>query len=90
MFADDWANDWVGRMEEGDSNSYYYSLICCTLLNFALTITGFVLLYVYYTGAGCGLHKFFVSTNLILCVVLSVISILPKIQERKFLGGSQN
>jgi len=87
MFAEDWANDWVGRMEEEDSNSYYYSLICCTLLNFAFALTGFVLLYVYYTvgqnGSTCGLHKFFISINLVLCVALSVTSILPKVQERK-------
>jgi len=87
MFADDWANEWVGRMEEEDSNSYYYSLICCTLLNFALSLTGFVLLFVYYTGADCGLHKFFISANLIVSVVLSVISILPKIQEHQPRSG---
>ena len=83
MFADDWANDWVGRMEEEDSNSYYYSLICCTLLGFALTITGYVLFYVYYSGPTCGLHKFFISINLIICFILSVVSILPKVQESK-------
>lgn len=87
MFADDWANDWVGRMEEEDSNSYYYSLICCTMLNFALALTGFILLFVYYTGADCGLHKFFISSNLLVCVGLSVISILPKIQEHQPRSG---
>lgn len=29
----------------------------------------------------CGLNKFFISFNLILCVITSVISILPIIQE---------
>lgn len=87
MFADDWANDWVGRMEEEDSNSYYYSLICCTLLNFALALTGFILFYVYYAGSGCGLHKFFISANLIICVALSVVSIIPKVQESQPRSG---
>lgn len=89
MFADDWANDWVGRMEEEDSNSYYYSLICCTLLNFCLALTGFILFYVYYsTGAsGCGLHKFFISANLVVCVALSVVSIIPKVQESQPRSG---
>ena len=32
---------------------------------------------------GCHLNKFFVSFNLILCVVVSIISILPKVQEGK-------
>lgn len=34
-----------------------------------------------FQDAECGLHKFFVSFNLILCVGISVVSILPKIQE---------
>ena len=43
-----------------------------------------VLFYVYYTGTAvgeCKLHEFFISFNMILCIILSVISILPKIQE---------
>lgn len=38
----------------------------------------------FYTGihAGdCRLHEFFISFNMILCVVLSVTSVLPIIQE---------
>ena len=36
-------------------------------------------------GENCGLHKFFVSFNLILSVAVSVIAILPKIQDGKIL-----
>jgi len=32
----------------------------------------------------CGLHKFFVSFNMILCIIISIASILPKIQEGWF------
>ena len=32
-------------------------------------------------ASGCHLNKFLISFNLIMCIVLSVISILPKIQE---------
>ena len=32
----------------------------------------------------CALHKFFVSFNMILCVIISITSILPKIQEGQF------
>jgi len=32
----------------------------------------------------CGLHKFFVSFNMILCVIISIASVLPKIQEGQF------
>ncbi|KAH8240100.1 hypothetical protein KR032_011199 [Drosophila birchii] len=33
-------------------------------------------------STGCGINKFFISINLILCLVISVISILPAVQER--------
>lgn len=53
-----------------------------TILNYALALAGVVLFYVYFTHAsGCGLQKFFISFNLILSVVMSVLSILPAIQE---------
>jgi len=29
----------------------------------------------------CSLHKFFISFNLILCAIVSVVSIIPPIQE---------
>merc|ERR1719361_237105 len=29
----------------------------------------------------CGLHKFFLSFNMLICMIITVISILPKIQE---------
>lgn len=31
--------------------------------------------------SSCGLPKFFISINLILCFIVSVVSILPKVQE---------
>lgn len=38
-------------------------------------------LTVCFQSEGCGLHKFFISINLILCVLVSVVAILPKVQE---------
>ena len=49
-----------------------------------------VLFYVYYTGEAvgdCKLHEFFISFNMILCITLSVISILPKVQEHLPMSG---
>ncbi len=35
----------------------------------------------------CGIHKFFISFNLILCVIISVVAILPKVQEAQPRSG---
>ncbi|RZC34240.1 serine incorporator [Asbolus verrucosus] len=81
-FAHSWAEAWVGNYEETESKGWYIALIAITFVNYALTITGVVLLYVFFTkSTGCDLNKFFISINLILCVIVSVISILPAVQE---------
>jgi len=81
-FAHRWAESWVERYEETSSKSWYCALIFFTLLQYALCITAIVLFYVYYTTSeGCALNKFFISFNLIMCIVVSVVAVLPKVQE---------
>lgn len=38
-------------------------------------------------GATCALPKFIISFNMILCIIVSVISLLPKVQERMPYSG---
>lgn len=81
-FAHTWAESWVSNYEETESRGWYSALLISMLGLFSLTITGIVLLYVFYAdGDDCGLPKFFISFNLILIVIMSVVSILPKVQE---------
>ncbi|KAI4464280.1 serine incorporator [Holotrichia oblita] len=82
-FAHSWAESWVGKYEETESKGWYFALLGVTFLNYALMITGISLLYVYFTHASsCDLNKFFISINLILCVIVSAVSILPAVQEK--------
>ncbi|ESO02428.1 hypothetical protein HELRODRAFT_184990 [Helobdella robusta] len=81
-FAHSWNEKWIGRYEETESKAWFAGLLFFTVLFYALSLTLVVIFYIYYAHDGdCGLHKFFVSFNLIICFVLSVCSILPKIQE---------
>nr|CAD7195308.1 unnamed protein product [Timema douglasi] len=81
-FAHSWAERWVSNYEESESKGWYAALLLCSLLNYALAITGIVLLYVYFTLPNdCALNKFFISFNLILCAIVSIVSILPSVQE---------
>ncbi|KAJ0000251.1 hypothetical protein NQD34_012093 [Periophthalmus magnuspinnatus] len=80
-FAHSWNKIWVENAEEGDNKGWYAALLFFTILNYALTITVVVLFYVYYTQPDdCTEHKVFISLNLIFCVIISVVSILPKVQ----------
>ena len=83
-FAHSWAEAWVGNYEETEHKSWLGMLLTATFLMFALAVTAVGLFFAYWTGehAGqCKLHEFFISFNLIICVIISVISVLPKIQE---------
>ena len=47
-------------------------------------VAAVVLMFLYYTGdftGQCKLHEFFISFNMILCIILTVTSVLPKVQE---------
>lgn len=40
-----------------------------------------VLFYVYYTQPDdCTEHKVFISLNFIFCIIVSIVSVLPKVQ----------
>lgn len=87
-FAHTWAEAWVDKYEETHSNAYYVGLLFTTLINFALAVTGIVLFYVYYTKADdCGLQKFFISINMLMCIGINILSILPKVQEAQPRSG---
>lgn len=81
-FAHSWAESWVDKYEDTESKGWYCALLSATFINYCLALTALVLFYVFYTTTDdCGLHKFFISFNLILCFIISVLSIIPKIQE---------
>ncbi|XP_007530938.1 serine incorporator 3 [Erinaceus europaeus] len=86
--AHSWNESWVNNMEEGNPRCWYAALLSATSLLYTLSIVFVGLLYAYYTKSdGCTENKFFISFNLILCVVVSVISVLPKVQEHQPRSG---
>ncbi|XP_077193252.1 serine incorporator 2 [Paroedura picta] len=81
-FAHSWSQIWLHNADEGSAKSWYAALFFFTFLFYAISIAAVVLLYVYYTKPdGCTPNKVLISLNLIFCVVVSVLSILPKIQD---------
>ncbi|XP_066428672.1 serine incorporator 2 [Eleutherodactylus coqui] len=80
--AHSWSQSWLLRAEDGNTKCWYAALLICTALLYAASIAAIVVLYIYYTKPdGCVHNKVFISLNLIFCVIVSIISILPKIQE---------
>ncbi|NXW74581.1 SERC2 protein, partial [Hirundo rustica] len=81
-FAHSWSQRWLHNADEGNAKGWYAALCTITFIFYAASVAAVALLYVYYTEPeGCTEGKAFISINLILCLIVSVVSILPKIQE---------
>nr|XP_033818983.1 serine incorporator 3 isoform X2 [Geotrypetes seraphini] len=87
-FAHSLNESWVGKMEEGNSRCWYAALLSVTGLSYILSAVSVVLFYIFYTMPDdCAMNKFFISFNMILCIIVSIISILPKVQEHQPQSG---
>ncbi|XP_051629902.1 serine incorporator 2 [Manacus candei] len=81
-FAHSWSQRWLREASESNAKGWYAALCTVTFVFYAASIAAVALLYVYYTKPqGCTEGKALISINLLLCLVVSVVSILPKIQE---------
>ncbi|NWU18257.1 SERC2 protein, partial [Cephalopterus ornatus] len=81
-FAHSWSQVWLRKASESNAKGWYAALCTVTFVFYAASITAVALLYVYYTKPqGCTEGKALISINLLLCLIISVVSILPKIQE---------
>lgn len=80
-FAHTWNETWLDNAESRD-RSWMCGIAFFFCANFAAIVAGNILLYVFYTGcSGNALNITVITVNLILCVVVSVTSILPGVQE---------
>ncbi|XP_041045189.1 serine incorporator 1-like [Carcharodon carcharias] len=90
-FGNSWNKSWLKRSEEGGSRCWYFALLSVTCLNYVLSLTTAILCYVFYTTVdGCIENKFVISFNILICVVASLISVHPKIQEFQLCTGLQS
>ncbi len=80
-FAHTWSETCLDNWERTESNFWKYTLIGSTLGMYAIAIAVTGVLYAYFASSGCHLNQFFISFNLALIVVLTLICVLPAVQE---------
>lgn len=81
-FAHSWNQRWLCKAEECDSPAWYAGLFFFTFLFYLLSIAAVALMFVYYTESGaCHEGKVFISLNLTFCVCVSIVAVLPKVQD---------
>ncbi|XP_038164877.1 serine incorporator 2 [Cyprinodon tularosa] len=87
-FAHSWNQSWLEKAENGNPKCWFAALLSFTFIHYALAFTAVVLFYVFYTQPDdCTEHKVFISLNLLFCIVVSVVSVLPKVQEAQPTSG---
>ncbi|KAF9264866.1 TMS membrane protein/tumor differentially expressed protein [Marasmius fiardii PR-910] len=82
-FAHSWSETCLENWENSDTNSnlWQWILIGSTAAMYIFTIVLTGILYGFFTGSGCTLNKFFVSLNLGLCIVITIMCVHPVVQE---------
>ncbi|MEQ2259490.1 Serine incorporator 1, partial [Xenotaenia resolanae] len=80
-FAHSWNQSWLEKAENGNTRCWFAALLSFTFITYALAFTAVVLFYVFYTQPDdCTEHKVFISLNLLFCIAVSIVAILPKVQ----------
>ncbi|KAF6029788.1 TMS1 [Bugula neritina] len=79
----------LAKYEENDHKGWYICMLLLAIFFYAISLTGMVFMYIYYGKStdvtqkpGCDRHNAFLSINIILIVIVSVLSILPPIQNK--------
>ncbi|CAG8578338.1 6512_t:CDS:2 [Ambispora gerdemannii] len=86
-FAHSWAEMCIEKWEDEDNDKWKYILIGSTLGMFlgAIVLTG--LMYAFFAGSGCSLNQFFITFNSILCLIVTIMCVHPKVQEENSHSG---
>ena len=86
-FAYSWSEMCLDNAEKTDSKLWQWIVIGSTLGMYAITITLTGILYGFFAGSGCSLNQFFITFNLMLCIIITLVSINPIVQEHSPRSG---
>ncbi len=86
-FAHTWSETCLENWEKSSSNFWQWILLGSTACMYIFTIAITTILYIFFAGSGCTLNRFFISFNLALCIVITVMSVHPTVQEHNPRSG---
>lgn len=80
-FAHTWSESCMEKWEVSDTNKWQFILVGSTAIMYlgAIILTG--LMYGFFAHSGCGMNIFWITFNLILAVAVTIIGVLPAVQE---------
>jgi len=81
-FAHSWSETCLENWEaSSNSNLWQWILIGSTAGMYAAAIAITGVLYAFFAQSGCDLNRFFITFNLILCIIITIMCIHPTVQE---------
>lgn len=80
-FAHTWSETCLDNWERADSNLWQFILVGSTFGMYVASFAVTIVLYVFFAGSGCGVNTFFVTANLVLCIVVTILAISAPVQE---------
>ncbi|KAI9463308.1 serine incorporator/TMS membrane protein [Lactarius psammicola] len=87
-FAHSWSETCLENWENSsNSNLWQWILIGSTASMYAATFAMTGVLYGYFAGSGCTLNRFFISFNLALTIIITILCIHPVVQEHNPRSG---
>ncbi|CAG7851941.1 Membrane protein TMS1 [Serendipita indica DSM 11827] len=80
-FAHSFTEMCLEKWESSSSNLWQYVLVGSTFGLYAATIALTGIMYAYFAGSGCTLNRFFITFNLILAILITILCVSPAVQE---------
>lgn len=87
-FSHAWNATWAGRRRGKRNMCGLIGTGLVSIIFYAISIVGVVLLFLNYAWHNCDTNKIFVGVNAALCILLSFITILPWIEKRNPNAGT--
>jgi len=82
-FAFTWNESWVKKYQESEESKFWtFALLGSTMLMYSVSLTLSIIMFVYFLGPGCSMNIAFISLNMILNLVVSLMSIYPPLQDK--------
>ncbi|EKM58399.1 uncharacterized protein PHACADRAFT_252685 [Phanerochaete carnosa HHB-10118-sp] len=87
-FAHSWSETCLENWESSsNSNLWQWILLGSTAGMYAATAALTGVMFGFFAGSECGLNRFFISFNLALCILITILCIHPTIQEHNPRSG---
>jgi len=86
-FAHSWAEKWIDRNEACDEEDtrWWWLMLTVTIVMFSAALGLTITMYIIFHD--CTINVAFVTVNLLICFLISIVSIHPKVQESNTTSG---